>query len=169
MAHSMHKEMTGKKTSPFSVDGKGETESQLKMIETTDLFSHLKKMRILLIDDDEWVRDSLRLFFEAEGCSLLALETAEEGLAALKRECFDLIITDYRLPGMDGVTFLDRIQARCPDALKVVITAYGSPQAISWAKRIGAHDFIEKPFTSETLEESLSRLVSATRRKGEVS
>ena len=56
------------------------------MIETTDLFSHLKKMRILLIDDDEWVRDSLRLFFEAEGCSLLALETAEEGLAALKRE-----------------------------------------------------------------------------------
>ena len=44
-----------------------------------DLFSKLKKMRILLIDDDEWIRDSLSLYFEGEGCHLLALETAEEG------------------------------------------------------------------------------------------
>jgi len=44
-----------------------------------DLFSKLKKMRMLLIDDDEWIKDSLSLYFEAEGCHLLALETAEEG------------------------------------------------------------------------------------------
>jgi CheY-like chemotaxis protein len=49
-----------------------------------DLFSKLKKMRILLIDDDEWIRDSLSLYFEGEGCHLFALETAEEGIEALK-------------------------------------------------------------------------------------
>ena len=56
-----------------------------------DLFSKIREMKILLIDDDEWIRDSLSVFFEAEGCHLLALETAEDGLAALKNQIFDLI------------------------------------------------------------------------------
>ena len=67
-----------------------------------DVFSKIREMRILLIDDDEWIRDSLRIFFEAEGCDLLALETAEEGIAAIKDQIFDLIIADYKLPGLDG-------------------------------------------------------------------
>ena len=45
-----------------------------------DLFAKLKTMKILLVDDDEWIRDSLRIFFEAEGCHIVALETAEEAM-----------------------------------------------------------------------------------------
>lgn len=131
----------------------------------TDLFNKLKKMKILLIDDDEWIRDSMRMFFEAEGCQLLALETAEEGLTALERQHFDIIITDYRLPGMDGLVFIEQIQDLVPNALKILITAYRSPEVTFKAKRVGVDDFIEKPFTSETIEGSLSRLVAGTKQK----
>ena len=55
------------------------------------------------MDDDEWIRDSLTLYFCSEGCHLLALGTAEEGMELLKRENFEIVITDYRLPGMDGI------------------------------------------------------------------
>ena len=126
-----------------------------------DLFSKLRTMDILLIDDDEWIRDSLSIFFEGEGCHLTALETAEEGMAALKGQNYDIVITDYRLPGMDGLEFLKRIQDMQPHAMKVLITAYGSGEVVSEANKIGIHDFIEKPFTTKTIEASLSRLVKA--------
>jgi len=124
-----------------------------------DLFTRLKSMEILLIDDDEWIRDSLRLFFESEGCRLTALETAEEGLESLKSHNYDIIVTDYRLPGMDGMEFLEKIQDTQPHAMKILITAYRSEQVISEAARIGIHDFIDKPFTTKTIEGSLARLI----------
>ncbi len=125
-----------------------------------DLFSKLKKMRILLIDDDEWIRDSLSLYFEGEGCHLLALETAEEGIEALKGQNYDIIMVDYRLPGMDGLEFLKRIQKTQSHAMKVLITAYKSKEVVSKAMKIGIDDFIEKPFTTRNIEESLSRLIA---------
>ena len=121
-----------------------------------DIFSKIREMKILLIDDDEWIRDSLSVFFEAEGCHLLALETAEEGLAALKDQIFDLIMVDYKLPGLDGLEFLKRIHTTQPDALKVMISAYRTDKLISKAKRLKVQGFIEKPFTSETIMESLA-------------
>jgi len=124
-----------------------------------DVFNKLKNMKILLIDDDEWIRDSLSLFFESEECNLQALETAEEGLKILKNEKYDIIIADYRLPDMDGFEFFKRIQEFHPNAFKILITAYGSKELLSKAKEMGVHDFIEKPFTSETIENSLSRLI----------
>ena len=123
-----------------------------------DLFTKLKSMKILLIDDDEWIRDSLRLFFESEGCQIVALETAEEGLKALQCESYDIIITDYRLPGMDGLTFLEQIQASHTNAVKILITAYKSKEVVNQAKNIGVQGLISKPFTSETIETSLAIL-----------
>ena len=124
-----------------------------------ELFSKLRQMKILLIDDDEWIRDSLGLYFEGEGCQLLALETAEEAIEALKDNYYDIIMVDYRLPGMDGLEFLKRIQNTQSHALKVLITAYRSEGVVSEALKIGVQDFIEKPFTTKTIEESLSRLI----------
>jgi len=123
------------------------------------LFSQLRQMKILLIDDDEWIRDSLELYFEGEGCHLLALETAEEGIEALKEQNYDIIMVDYRLPGMDGLEFLKRIQKTQPNALKLLITAYKSEKVVSEALKIGIQDFIEKPFTTKTIEGSLARLM----------
>ena len=84
-----------------------------------DLFSKLKRMKILLIDDDELIRNSLTLFFEEEGCHLLALETAEEGIEALKQHAYDIVISDYKLPGMDGLGFLKRVHDCQPRAMEI--------------------------------------------------
>ena len=130
-----------------------------------DLFRKLKEMEILLIDDDEWIRDSLSIFFEGEGCRLKALETAEEAMEALKLEGYDIIISDYRLPGMDDLKFLKRIQGSHPHAMKILITAYGSEGVYAEANRIGVQEFIEKPFTSKIIEDSLARLIKAHERK----
>jgi DNA-binding NtrC family response regulator len=117
-------------------------------------------MRILLIDDDEWIRDSLSIFFEAEGCRVLTLETAEEGLSAIKDQIFDLIIVDYKLPGRDGIEFLKRVGHTQPDALKVLITAYRNENIVSEAKKLKVQGFIEKPFTSDTFMASLTHLIN---------
>ena len=125
-----------------------------------DLFTKLKSMKILLIDDDEWIRDSLRLFFEAEGCQISALETAEEGLEALHCENYDIIISDFKLPGMDGLTFFEQIQTKHTSAIKILITAYKSKEVVSQAKKIGVQSLIAKPFTSEIIETSLAILTT---------
>lgn len=124
-----------------------------------DLYNKLREMKMLLIDDDEWIRDSLSLFFEGEGCQIKALETAEEGVEALKKQSYDIIIVDYRLPGMDGLDFLKRIKDSTPSAMKILITAYGSENVVTDAKQMGIQDLIEKPFTTKTIEASLSRLI----------
>ena len=124
-----------------------------------DLFSKIREMKILLIDDDEWIRDSLSIFFEAEGCRVLALETAEEGLSVVQDQTFDLIMVDYKLPGLDGLEFLKRIHHAQQCAIKVLITAYRTENLISKAKRLKVQGFIEKPFTSDTIMASLAHLI----------
>jgi len=125
-----------------------------------DVFSKIREMQILLIDDDEWIRDSLCIFFEAESCHVLALETAEEGLSAIKDQRFDLIIVDYKLPGLDGLEFLKRISDSQPGAIKILVTAYLNENVVSEAKKLKVHGFIEKPFTSDTIIASLTHTVN---------
>ena len=124
-----------------------------------DIFDRIKNMKILLVDDDEWIRDSLSLFFEAEGCNLLAFETAEEGMEAVKQQVYDIVISDYKLPGMDGLEFLRRVKEKQPNAFEILITAYANCEIVKEADEIGVKDIIPKPFTSEDVETSLSRIV----------
>ena len=126
-----------------------------------NLFGTIKHMNILLVDDDKWIRDSMTVLFEAEGCALKALETAEEGLEIIKNQKFDIAIVDYRLPNMDGLEFLERIGVLMPNIMRILITAYGDKKMFSRAKRIGVEEYIAKPFSSENIEETLTRLVRA--------
>lgn len=135
-------------------------ENQIKVV---SLFNKLREMRILLVDDDEWIRDSMSLLFEGEKCELLAVETAEEGMDKLKRQEYDVVIVDYRLPGMDGLEFLGRLRDSHPDALTLLITAYGSREVYTKASNLGVRAFINKPFTVKTLEDALSCLIEKKR------
>lgn len=123
------------------------------------IFKRLKKMKILLIEDDEWIRDSLSLFFKSEGCHLLALETAEEGLKLLNQQSYEIIIADYRLPGINGLEFFKIVKSMYPKSIQILITAYGSDEVVKEAKCIGIHDLIKKPFTTKIIEDSLSGLI----------
>jgi CheY-like chemotaxis protein len=125
-----------------------------------DVFNKLRNMKILLIDDDEWIRDSLNIFFEAEGCRIVSVETAEEGLKAVRTQDFDIIISDYKLPGMDGIEFLRQIGTSQSNAKKILITAYKSELVVEEAKKAGVQHLIAKPFTSETIEASLTYLTA---------
>jgi CheY-like chemotaxis protein len=125
-------------------------------------FSKLRHLKTMLIDDDEFVRDSLRLLFESRGCCLMAVETAEEAVEILRSESYDVIITDYRLPGMDGLELCRQLQNIHPRAVKILITAYGSRAVAEQARGIGVHELIEKPITSAAIEACLSRLLGET-------
>lgn len=126
----------------------------------TALFGALKELELLLVEDDELIRDSLHLFFESEGCRLNVRESAEEGLAAIRNQPYDIIITDFRLPGMDGLNFLKSVQHLCPAAQKILLTAYMNEEVLAEAFRLGVHEFIEKPFSTDDLEEALAQLVA---------
>ena len=133
-----------------------------------ELYRKLKDMKILLIDDDEWIRDSLTIFFDGEGCHLTAFETAEEAVRAIEKDRYDIVISDYKLPGMDGLEFFRFIGRSHPHAIKIVITAYGNEDVALEAKRIGINALIEKPFTTQTIEKSLSHLIEGYEKDGDI-
>lgn len=124
-----------------------------------DLFARLQGMNVLLVEDDQWVRDSLRRFFANENCALTVVETGEDALEIIKGNACDIIITDYRLPGMDGLEFLKKAQGINARVKKILLTAYMTEAVISEAFRLGVHEFIEKPFSTEDLEEALVRIL----------
>jgi DNA-binding response OmpR family regulator len=119
--------------------------------------------RILLIDDDQWIRNSMTLYFEAEGCHVQSFATAEEGITACQDDMWDVIIIDYHLPGMDGLTMLDNLRGCREGIIKILITAYTSDTAISRARDVGVNAFIEKPFTADEIEATLVKLLRERR------
>lgn len=124
-----------------------------------ELFAELRKKNILLVDDDEWVRDSLLIFFESRGCRLKAVETAEAGMTEISKQFYDIMIIDYQLPGMSGLEFLCRMQNRYPEIPAILISAYGNYEIYNQANAIGVNNIIEKPFNTGTLKASLERIV----------
>jgi len=130
------------------------------------LFEEIRDKKILLVDDDESIRDSMSMFFLGEGISIQALETAEEGIRALEKHSYDIVITDYRLPGMDGLSFLGRVRELCPQSYKIFLTAFGSREVQAAAARLDVDEYIEKPFSTRLIREALKRY---TERKGKES
>jgi DNA-binding NtrC family response regulator len=127
--------------------------------DTLDLYLKLRTMRIMLVEDDPWIRDALCLAFRNEGCHLVAFDNATEAVEAVKREQFDIIISDYWLPDMDGLSFLRLAGNHRPEVVKIIITAYPTSQVNYEISMMGIHDFIQKPFTIETMERSLAKFV----------
>ena len=114
-------------------------------------FNELKKAKTLLVDDDEFIRNSLELAFKTKGCCMRVAESAEQGLEAINEEQFDIIICDFRLPGMNGLDFLKLATITQPQAVNILITAYRDEYMFSDAVRMGVTEFIDKPFSVKAL------------------
>ena len=121
---------------------------------------------VLLIEDDPWSRDSLTTFFRIVGCRMESAENAMEAIAAVSRDRFDLILCEYQLPGMSGLTLMKMLGNIDPGAVKFLFTSYPVQKLIEEAVRSGIHEVIRKPFTMETLEESLMRYFPRSRQGG---
>ena len=132
-----------------------------------NLYRELGVKNILLVEDDPWTRDSLALFFQIEGCRLTSAANAEEAVVSLSAGHYDLILCEYRLPDLDGLSLLKSYGNRQPGAVKFLIAAYLSHQVAEEVVRAGIHDVIRKPFTVERLENSLQRHFRQTRGRAE--
>ena len=122
----------------------------------------MPKSRILVIDDEAAIRDSLRMTLEYEGYEFIGAATGQEGLALAEREAPDLVLLDIKMPGMDGLEVLDRLRAMNEALPVVMISGHGTISTAVEATKKGAFDFIEKPFESErVLVTSATRSSSA--------
>jgi len=107
------------------------------------------KPRILVIDDEAAIRDSLKMILEYEDYDFLGASSGPEGIAIVKRESPDLVVLDIKMPGMNGLETLAEIR-KVDEAVPVaMISGHGTITDAMQATRLGAFDFIEKPFTSE--------------------
>jgi two-component system nitrogen regulation response regulator NtrX len=127
----------------------------------------MAKSRILVIDDEAAIRDSLRMTLEYEGYEFVGAATGQEGLALAERETPDLVILDVKMPGMDGIEVLDRLRSMNEALPVVVISGHGTIGTAVEATKKGAFDFIEKPFASERVLVSLRNALDQRRLRDE--
>src|SRR5438128_2493874 len=127
----------------------------------------MPKSRILVIDDEAAIRDSLKMTLEYEGYEFVGAATGQEGLALAEREAPDLVLLDVKMPGMDGLEVLDRLRAMNEALPVVVISGHGTISTAVEATKKGAFDFIEKPFASERVLVSLRNALDQGRLRDE--
>lgn len=111
--------------------------------------------RLLIVDDETTLCDSLRRVFERDGYEVATAGEAEAGLKLFEGGTFDLVLSDILLPGMSGIEFLEAIKKQAPEQIVIVMTAYASIETAVGALRAGAHDYILKP----VIHEEIKRLV----------
>lgn len=106
---------------------------------------------ILVVDDDAFMRDACRQTLTRHGHSATLAKSGHEGLGLLERWSFDLILLDLKMPDEDGLAVLAKIKERDPEATVVIITGYATVKTAVQAIKLGAFDFIAKPFTPDEL------------------
>ena len=115
--------------------------------------------RVLIVEDDEIFLRPLQRTLEVEGYDVLVVGSGEEAMELLKSDDVDLVLTDKRLPGVDGVELVRRIKSDHPDLAVVVMTAYGTIGSAVEAMRLGAEDYLVKPFEAAEMLMVLRRAI----------
>jgi two-component system response regulator PilR (NtrC family) len=117
---------------------------------------------ILIVDDDAAVRDLLYdLFSEEHMCH--AASTAEQALTFLNEQSYDVVMTDISMPGLSGLELLSHLRQEQPDSPVIVITGISDRTHAEGLTRLGAFDYILKPFRLEAVEESVARALEHSR------
>ncbi len=108
---------------------------------------------ILIVEDEETLRESIKRIFTKDGFVVDAAESAEKGLSLLESNVYDVIISDIILPGMDGIEMLTKVREQIADQIFIVVTAYASLDTSVKALRAGAYDYIMKPIIHEEIKQ----------------
>ena len=115
--------------------------------------------RILLVDDDAEIIESLRLALEANGYTVLVARDGNQGLALSERENPDLVILDMMMPRMGGYPVLEHFKGKTDAPPIIMITANEGSRHKAYAEMLGVDDYIRKPFPMDRLIESVQRLI----------
>jgi two-component system, NtrC family, response regulator PilR len=102
--------------------------------------------RILVVDDEESIREFFEIMLKREGYEVVTAANGVEGLEKLKKSSFDLVISDIQMPEMSGIELLGKVKEADPEMPMVMITAFGSTETAIEAMKLGAHDYVQKPF-----------------------
>ncbi len=114
-------------------------------------------MKVLLVEDEKSMLFTLSNLLKHRGHDVIAALSAEKGLEKLGDDQVDLVISDLRLPGMDGITLIAEVRKRCEDVVPIIISAYGTLGNAIDALKLSVCDFLRKPFDLSTFEETLAR------------
>jgi YesN/AraC family two-component response regulator len=113
--------------------------------------------KILVIDDEKPTLSMFRLFLDAYGYTVYTAENGTEGLAIFQKEKPEIVLTDIKMPGIDGLAVLQQIKEIDPNAAVIVITGHGDTALAEQAVALDAVDFINKPIKKEALEAALEK------------
>jgi len=102
--------------------------------------------KVLVVDDEEWMRDACGQILQPEGFEVMTADDGQMGLDLARRHSPDLILVDLKMPGMDGIAYLESVKAFDPEVVAIVITGYATLETAVEAMKAGAYDFLAKPF-----------------------
>ena len=121
--------------------------------------SFIQTARVLLVDDDSDVRHAIAQTLTLQGAEVEPYASAEAALAAVDAEFDGVIVTDLRMPGMDGLQLFSRVRAVDTDIPVILITGHGDVDSAVQALHDGAYDFLTKPFSGDRLWHSVQRAI----------
>ncbi|MFQ5494758.1 MAG: sigma-54-dependent transcriptional regulator [Phycisphaerae bacterium] len=125
-------------------------------------------VRVLIVEDEKLIRWSLRQKFEAQGYTVTDVETATDGLKRLDAGVFDLIMLDYKLPDMTGLDLLRTLRKTDSDVVVIMMTAYSSVESAVDAIKLGAYDYVAKPFDMDAVLRTVAKALETTKLRREV-
>jgi two-component system response regulator PilR (NtrC family) len=112
--------------------------------------------KILVVDDDQGIRDFLEIMLSREGYEVTCAPDANKALHQCRKEKYDLILTDLKMPKIDGIEFLKEIKEICQETMVILMTAYASPETAVSAMKEGAYDYVEKGFDLDDIKTIIS-------------
>jgi two-component system NtrC family response regulator len=115
---------------------------------------------ILIVDDEKNYLVVLSAFLSGEGYETVTADTAQQALEVVETTDLDLVLTDMKMPSMDGIELLRQIKEKSPDLPVVMMTAYGTVEKAVEAMQLGAFNFVLKPFQNETVKQIIRNAVS---------
>jgi DNA-binding NtrC family response regulator len=120
----------------------------------------MNPLNILVIDDENVICDACRLVLTEKGHTVEYCKTGKTGLRAMEQTGYDLILLDMKLPDMDGMGILETIRDERPGLRVIVMTGYSTMSNAVQAMKLGAADYLSKPFTDDELMEAVERVFS---------
>lgn len=123
-------------------------------------------MKLLVVDDDQGVRSACEAMIRSVGIATTSAASAREALAAMERAPVDVVLTDLRMPGMNGLEFLHALRKTNPDVFVIVMSGYGSIETAVEAMQLGARHFIRKPFKLSDILQTLAQIEAEIDRNG---
>ena len=127
------------------------------------------KGRILIVEDEKSMREVLKILLEGERYEVVSASDGLEGLSYLANDIFDLVITDVKMPKVDGFELLKKTKEISPDTIVIMITAFGTTEAAIEAMKSGAYDYINKPFKIDEIRLIVEKAIEKKRLSEEVS